>query len=210
MRRLWYKEEDELMRKYYPHEFTERVAVRLNRSVKSVYSRATILGLKKSPKFQKELNEYYGEVLKREGKTTRFSKGHVTFNIGKKQTEYMSPEMIECTKATQFKKGHLPHNHKQVGHQRVTVDGYIEVKVGEPKRFVLLHRWLWKIWNGPIPKGYVITFKDGNPQNCNIDNLECISQKEHMANNTIQRYPDELKEVIRLQSKLNKIIKTKN
>jgi len=207
--RVWYKEEDELMRKYYPYEFTERVAVRLNRSIKSVYSRATILGLKKSPEFQKELNEYYGEVLKREGKSTRFSNGHVPVNKGKKQTEDMSPEMIERSKATSFKKGHLPHNHKQIGHQRITKDGYIEVKVAEPNRFVLLHRWLWKIWNGPIPKGYVVTFKDGNSQNCNIDNLECISQKEHMAKNTIQRYPDELKNLIRLQSKLNKKIKTK-
>lgn len=31
---------------------------------------------------------------------------------------------------------------------------------------------VWEMFNGPIPKGRQVMFKDGNPLNCRIDNLE--------------------------------------
>ena len=40
----------------------------------------------------------------------------------------MTPEAIERTKATRFKKGDKPGNHRKVGSERITVDGYIEIK----------------------------------------------------------------------------------
>lgn len=43
-----------------------------------------------------------------------------------------------------------------------------------------LHTSIWKDHYGPVPKGYIIHHKDGNPQNNDISNLECITQKEHM------------------------------
>jgi hypothetical protein len=43
--------------------------------------------------------------------------------------------------------------------------------------------------------------------NVELSNLECIAMSENAAINTIQRFPDELKKVIRLKSKLNKQIK---
>lgn len=46
---------------------------------------------------------------------------------------------------------------------------------------VSLHVQIWKDTYGDIPNGYVIHHIDGNPDNNNIDNLECVSQKEHMA-----------------------------
>jgi len=41
------------------------------------------------------------------------------------------------------------------------------------------YRKLWESINGPIPKGYHIHHKDGNPYNNSIDNLECLSPEEH-------------------------------
>ena len=61
-------------------------------------------------------------------------------NKGRKQTEYMSEEQLAKTKATRFKKGHVPKNHKPVGYERITRDGYIEVKTAEPNVFELKHR----------------------------------------------------------------------
>lgn len=72
-----------------------------------------------------------------------FPKGHQPTNKGRKQTEYMSDAQIEKTKATRFKKGCIPKNHKEVGYERITRDGYIEVKTAEPNVFELKHRLVW-------------------------------------------------------------------
>ena len=101
-------------------------------------------------------------------------------NKGRKQTEYMSDAQIEKTKATRFRKGHIPKNHKPVGHERITRDGYIEVKTAEPNVFEPKHRLVWVEYNGEIPSGYNIQFKDGNRQNASIENLYMISRSEQL------------------------------
>lgn len=42
-----------------------------------------------------------------------------------------------------------------------------------------LHRYVWEKYNGKVPKGYVIHHKDGNCQNNDISNLECVTSKQH-------------------------------
>jgi hypothetical protein len=54
-----------------------------------------------------------------------------------------------------------------------------------------------------------IIFKDKNKLNFDINNLELISLKEHMARNTIQRFPKELKQLIHLNTKLKKLTNEK-
>lgn len=49
-------------------------------------------------------------------------------------------------------------------------------KDGKP---IWLHRYVWEQANGAIPSRYVIHHKDGNPENNALDNLECLSPKEH-------------------------------
>ena len=46
---------------------------------------------------------------------------------------------------------------------------------------VWLHRYTWERERGEIPAGMVIHHKDGNCQNNAIENLECVSQKQHRA-----------------------------
>lgn len=43
----------------------------------------------------------------------------------------------------------------------------------------VLHRDVWKFYNGEIPKGHHIHHKDGNKSNNHINNLECISSSDH-------------------------------
>ena len=39
-------------------------------------------------------------------------------------------------------------------------------------------RWLWLTYVGEIPEGLVVWYKDNNPRNCEIGNLELITRKE--------------------------------
>lgn len=41
------------------------------------------------------------------------------------------------------------------------------------------HQELWKSHYGPIPEGYEIHHRDGNPLNNDISNLECVTPKAH-------------------------------
>ncbi|CAN8141091.1 HNH endonuclease [uncultured Thiomicrorhabdus sp.] len=132
----------------------------------------------------------------RTGRTGHFHKGQTSWNKGTKG--------LTSTNKTSFKKGHKPHNHKPVGHQRITKDGYIEIKTAEPKTFELLHRLEWQKHHGPIPKDMIVTFKDGNTLNCNINNLELISRLEHVRRNKLQinKAPAQIKPTLKLIAKL--------
>lgn len=125
------------------------------------------------------------------GYDTRFQKGHVPLNKGKKQTEFMSPEQIEASRRTRFQKGNVPHNHLEVGTVVVTTDGYLARKIAEPNQWEMVHRRVWEDHNGPIPKGYCIIFLDGNPLNCDISNLQMVSLAENCRmNQSHMRFSD--------------------
>lgn len=63
----------------------------------------------------------------------------------------------------------------------------------------LLHREVWKQHHGEYPpRGTALIFKDGNRQNCDINNLELITRKQLMTRNSIHNYPQEIIEVTRL------------
>ena len=44
----------------------------------------------------------------------------------------------------------------------------------------ILHREIWKRFNGEIPKGYVVHHIDGDPSNNKIENLQIMTQSEHI------------------------------
>ena len=118
------------------------------------------------------------------GRTGRFEKGHIPVNQGKKGV---------CAKGSEkswFKKGHIPKNHRPVGSERINVDGYIEIKVAEPSTWKLKHRVLWEQEKGPLKKGDIVTFLDGNKQNITIGNLMKISQRENAIINKLKRTGD--------------------
>ncbi|MHA2239803.1 MAG: HNH endonuclease [Candidatus Hodarchaeales archaeon] len=39
-------------------------------------------------------------------------------------------------------------------------------------------RWLWEWWRNQIPDKHVVTYIDGNPKNCELDNLEVMSRSD--------------------------------
>lgn len=188
----------------YPHEPTDLIARDLNISIRQVYNRAYSMGLKKTDEYIRTHQPEWAD-LKERGKNTRFKKGDTPHNKGVP----MSSDVYERVKPTMFKKGGKPHNTQPVGtiHFRTDKVGrtyaYIKIKDSDWR---LMHRVVWEQHNGPIPPCHIIRFKDGNTMNWDIDNLEMFHQSGNMELNTIQRFPAELQEVIKLKSKLKKKI----
>ena len=106
--------------------------------------------------------------------TGHFKTGHIPDNKGKK----MPKEVYEKCKKTMFKKGNTPQNHRSVGSERFTKDGYTEIKTAEPNIWQLKQVFLWEQYNGSAPKGHKIIFLDGNKENIVIENLALISDAE--------------------------------
>lgn len=204
VKRIWTKEEINILLRDYqdPNIFTADIAKRLDRTLPQVYNKARKMGLK-APL---ERNRLAGKLGTNHPNAVahRFKKGAVPPNKGKK----MSPDVYEKVKETMFKKGNSPVNHREVGSERINVDGYIEIKVAEPNRWRLKHRIIWEQVNGEIPKGYNVQFKNHNTQDCRIENLYIISKAEQMRteNSLVARYPKEVQEVIRLKGVVNRVI----
>lgn len=117
------------------------------------------------------------------GVDCRFEKGHIPANKGKK----MSQEQYEKAAPTMFKKGNIPANHMEVGEYTHTTDGYLIQKVRETgiqrERFEMVHRRVWEEHNGPIPEGKMVSFLDGDKDNCDIENLILIDNAENLEMN---------------------------
>lgn len=86
-------------------------------------------------------------------------------------------------KETQFKKGQLPYNTKYDGCITVRSDGYKYIRLAMNK-WVLYHRYVWEQAYGPIPPGMILVFKDRNPLNCDLGNLELITRSENLRRNS--------------------------
>jgi hypothetical protein len=56
---------------------------------------------------------------------------------------------------------------------------YLTVSIDGHKR---LHLLMWEMFKGPRRKGFVINHKDGDRDNCALDNLEEITQKDNIKN----------------------------
>ena len=174
--KVWNPKKQEKLIALYPNHTNQEIASLLGSTESAVGGRAFKLKLRKSPEF----------MLEHSSKGF-FPKGHQPANKGRKQTEYMSIAQIEKTKKTRFKKGDIPKNHKPIGYERITRDGYIEVKTTEPNVFELKHRLIWTKHNGAIPTDCVIRFRDGNKLNVDISNLYLVSKSENMISNTIHQ-----------------------
>ena len=109
------------------------------------------------------------------GRKGCFPKGHVPQNKGKK----MPPDVYEKCKGTMFKKGNIPPNHRPVGSERLSKDGYIEIKIAEPNKWQLKHRYIWEQVNGEIPAGHIVVFRDNDRTNVVMSNLMLITRKDN-------------------------------
>jgi hypothetical protein len=194
---------NDIIRQRYPFEPTKKIADDLGLSESSVYNRAWSMGIKKDPTYLRSTQFPPGYLG---GKVTQFKKGHTPANKGQK----MSTDVYQKVAHTMFKKGSKPMNTQPIGtiHQRSDKSGkmYLYIKLAD-SNWQLLNRYTWEQYHGPIPKGLIVAYKDGNYLNNDINNLMLLTKKENMARNTIQRFPVELQNLIKINCKLNKKIK---
>lgn len=191
----WTAQHDALLAQRYPNEKAGAIASDMGRTVHCIYARATKLKLCKSAEFFASAAS--GRTNGSQGAATRFNKGGTSWNKDKKGLQIGGIE-------TRFKAGQMPHNHMPVGSEKLA-DGYVWVKLAEPKTWKQKHHLVWKAAHGSYPpKGFLLAFRDGNQQNTALENLELISRQEWMRRNTIHQYPEPLKEVIRLSAKLRR------
>ena len=107
------------------------------------------------------------------GRTGRFEKGREPFNKGRKGQ--CAPG---CEKSW-FKKGGFSPNRVPIGTERVARDGYLEVKYRDGhgvRNWRAKHLFVWEAEHGPVPKGHVVIFADGDKANIALDNLILIDR----------------------------------
>lgn len=210
MRKIWTKEEEEILKKEYPNVCGKILSKKFNCKHEALLGKAHRMGLKKDISFLRDA----GKRLIECGKDFRFEKGMTPHNKGKKLEEFMSSKDIEEMKKNQFKKGMTPHNALPIGSEVLRPDKsgriYIKIKVEGKRQLVYKHIHLWEQHNNKkLPKGHNVVFKDGDTMNFNINNLEAISDAELMRRNTINQYPKELRQAIKLNNKIKNYGKQK-
>lgn len=196
--RPWTQDDNELLRRHYADGKSGELAAMLGRTLPGVYSQARKLGISKS---QAYLESGAGRIQK--GKSvspaTQFRPGHKTWNKGMKGLQ-------RGGQAGWFRKNQMPHNHVSVGTIVADFEGYLKKKIGEPRQWRYLHRLTWEEAHGPIPKGMALVFRDGNRQNCALENLELLTRQELMRRNSVHNLPQPIVDVIRMRAGLMKII----
>jgi hypothetical protein len=194
--------EKQIIKVLYPYIRGPLIAEYLGISASRMYNYVWDNGIRKHPKFRREMNS---KLAMEAGERSRFKKGHVPFNKGIK-----CPNLLQTNAAkTMFKKGNKPFNTREANATSIRIDSsgrkYHYTKIADSK-WVLTHRLIWEQANGLIPNRHIVRFLDGNTMNLELSNLECIPMNQNMTKNTIQRFPMELQQVMKLKSKLNKTI----
>jgi hypothetical protein len=199
-RRHWTADEDELLRRQFADTPTHVIAAQLGRDVSGVFGRAYRLGLKKSPEYLASPLSGRTRPGSRIGGATRFQPGHVPANKGQRRPGWAVGRMAQ----TQFSAGALPHNTVPIGTETLRRDGYVWVKVTEDKtparrNWVSKHQHIYELAHGPIPAGHIVRFRDNDRTNFALDNLECVSRKDHVITRGLHALPPELVQIHQLR-----------
>lgn len=197
--RPWTAHEEAELRRLYPLYSNPEIGRRLGRTEPAILGHAYKLGLKKPARFPN---------------AGCFQPGLVPWNTGLKGWQ-AGGRSVE----SQFKKGELSGRARlllqPVGAERVTKDGILQRKVTTAgrggQRWKSVHQLTWIAAHGPVPRGHIVVFKDGNRRNFDIGNLECITFAENMRRNSYHtRYPKEVGLAIQMLGALNRKINHAN
>lgn len=192
--KIWTEEQKMILKRLYPDSTMQEMIAALNHEFDKdqIQKKSQKMGIKKSAAFRERFGR--DENGRLTCKSAPHNKGK-KFEVGGRSAEF------------RFKKNNMPHNSVPVGTIRHEKEGYLKIKIAERDKWELLHREVWKRENGAYPPdNCVIVFKDGNKENCDINNLEMLTRQEFMLRNSMHRFPEELRKVIHLQSVIRRKI----
>jgi hypothetical protein len=194
-----------ILRDRFPKTATADLVPLCGHSRSSIDNKAHKLRLRKDAAYVAAVQRGLGKKLTVSGKATRFVKGQVPRNKGLRRPGWAPGRMRE----TQFKKGQMAGAaHKKwvpIGTEVIDDEGYRKRKVSDERarsrfNWAYVHRLLWEQHYGPIPRGYIVSFIDGNRQNITLHNLVLMSLADNARrNNMWARYPHELAHAIQLK-----------
>ena len=185
----WTDEHVAILYEHYADMPIEQLITLTGHDQRSIWNKTHQLGLRKSKAFLAEVGRHCAQHPN--AIAHQFRKGQEPANKGKRIEEFMSEEGIEASSRTRFKKGQKPHNTKPIGHERIDPkDGYIYVKVSDDLPMQLKHRYVWEQANGEVPEGYVVAFRDGNRQNCDLSNLYLLSREDNARRRVSEETPE--------------------
>ena len=101
------------------------------------------------------------------------------FQKGQKPKNHLKKgEWFPGCEKSWFKRGEKPPNYTPVGTEKIRPsNGYVWVKVAEPKKWRMKQLVVWEAAHGPIPKGMMIYFRDGDRTNCELENLMLVERR---------------------------------
>lgn len=193
-----------IVHREFPTTRTADLAARFGVAYHQVARLAESLGLKKDEAF---LNGPAGGRLDGiRGMGTRFQPGHVPWTKGRRLPGHGS--------ATTFKPGSRPHNWVPVGSYRIAGGGYLQRKVSDtgypPRDWAMVHRLVWEAVHGPVPVDHVVAFLPGRRttelEAITLDALELVPLTELMRRNSVNRYPKEIADLMKLRGALTRQI----
>jgi hypothetical protein len=183
----WTEEDDNFLKENYLTIAKNGMATMLDKSETRVRKRMIKLGIVVPE-----------DIIEKFSIESRFKKGSVPLNKGKKIEEYMHPDAIARSSKTRFKSGNLPVNTLNDGVITTRLDKhgvkhkYIRISQANWQE---LRRYNWEKVYGPIPEGMCIVYKTTNYIDDDVSNLEMISKAQNMKRNSIHRFSKELKSV---------------
>ena len=137
------------------------------------------------------------------GRDGRFQIGHKPWNMGTKG--------LVKPNSGNFRKGQTPVNTRPLGAERITKDGFTEIKIrernpytGAATRYKHKHVHIYEQLHGRVPEGCCVFFRDGDRFNFEPGNLVLISRAELVRLNqaNYKEVPAELKPSVLALAKL--------
>lgn len=207
MKKPWPPEDIAWLEREYANSHTPTLAAQMGRSVTSVYQMADRCGIKKSPEYL--ASPLAGRTDGKRGGSTRFQRGHETWNKGIKGV----CGTHENCRRSQFAKGHKPVTTLPVGSYRLNSEGHLQQKTGttsgpSSRRWRSVAELVWCKANGPLPTGHIVIFRPGMFTNqleeITLDRVECISRAENARRNHPRAKNPELGRLVQLKGAITR------
>lgn len=174
-RHKWTEEELEFLREVYPYYPNKEIAEMLKDKFGFEVTDKQLANARKN-------NDLPKKAIPNSG---CYRKGDVPWNKDRKMPE----ETKKKLEKTWFKKGEIPKNHRPIGSTRIdNKDGYMMIKIAEPNKWALYHRYLYEKAHGvKLAKNEAVIFADGDRSNFDIDNLVKVNRTNllYLNNNSL-------------------------